>query len=225
MKHCSSRLSFLAGLVCLGVALAPLAKADEWDKRTVITTKAPMEIPGMVLGPGTYVMKLLDHPSNRDIVVFYNQNENHLYKMVFAVKAYRQEVTADPAITFEERANGAPPAIHKSFWPGDHWGEEFVYPKAEQIQTAQVSAPPAPAPAVQPAPPAVAKTQPAPTPQAPVQVAQAAPPPPPSAAQPAPAPAAPPQELPKTASDLPLIGLLGGLAVASGALLRKGRAA
>ena len=61
------------------------------------------------------------------------------------------------------------------------------------------------------------------------QVAGSTPPPPPApamaAAEPAPAPApepeAPPAVLPKTASPLPLIGLLGALFLASGVALRR----
>jgi hypothetical protein len=228
MKHPWFSTSLAIGLISAGVVLAPSAKADAWDKMTVVTFKVPVEIPGMVLTPGTYVMKLLDEPADRDIVEFYNQDQSHLYKMVFGIHAYRVFPTSDPVITFQERANGAPRAVDKWFWPGSLRGEELVYHQAHPLQTAEATPPPAVQPAPPPAPPTIAKAAPAPEPApapAPApQVAQAepAPAPAPPAAEPAPA-AAPVQELPKTASDLPLTVLLGGFSVAAGAYLRKRR--
>lgn len=219
MKHQWFSTSLAIGLISAGIVLAPSAKADAWDKMTIVTFKVPVEIPGMVLTPGTYVMKLLDEPADRDIVEFYNQDQSHLYKMVFGVHAYRVFPTSNPVITFEERANGAPRAIDKWFWPGSLQGEELIYRQPHLLQTAAVTpAPPVAAPAP-PAPPAQAQAVPAPAPAPPpVIVAQAAPP----AAEPAPAPA-PVQELPKTASDLPLTALLGVFSIAAGAYLRKRR--
>jgi len=211
---------FSAGLLCAGlIALTPTAKADAWDKKTIVTFHQPVEIPGMVLPPGTYVMRLMDSQSDRDIVQFLNKNENHVYNTVLAIPDYRVEPTAHTVITFEERAAGAPHAIRTWFYPGDLWGDEFVYAKAHPVvMAAQAVAPPAPAPpAVQP----VAKVEPAPAPQPvqtpqPVEIAQASPPPAPAA----PAPQTP-TELPKTGSDLPLIALLGTLAVITGAVLNR----
>jgi hypothetical protein len=50
-------------LLSLGVFLvsAPLsAKADQWNKATKLTFNRPVEVPGMVLGAGTYVFRLAD---------------------------------------------------------------------------------------------------------------------------------------------------------------------
>ena len=82
----------------------------------------------------------------------------------------------------------------------------FVTPKEEVLTEQQVNARLAAAPAaatMAAPPPAAAKTAPAP----------AAAPPPAAAAEPA------PKTLPKTASPLPLVGLVGGLLVAMGASL------
>ena len=49
-------------IVCVGVlgAMLPQAKADEWNQKTIFTFSGPVEIPGQVLSPGTYVFKLAD---------------------------------------------------------------------------------------------------------------------------------------------------------------------
>lgn len=217
------RLSLVSLITWLGfvaVGVIPALRADPVKHATTVTFGAPTEIPGMVLSPGTYVMKVPDPYTHRDMVGFYNPDESHLFKLVRTIPAYRVNVTDKTVITFEERANGAPEAIHKWFYPDDHYGYEFVYAKAETLpQVAEATAPPPPAvtPAPQPAPQPVAQTPPPPAP-APAEVAQATPPPAP-AREPAPAPA-PAKELPKTASDYPLVLTAGLLLLAAGLGLR-----
>ncbi len=224
MQHKWLLLTAVGGLI----AFSPFAKADEWDKRTVITFHQPVEIPGMVLAPGTYVMKLLDSPSDRDIVQFFNPTETRIFNTVLAIPAYRDEPSEHTVITFEERTAGAPQAIKDWYYPGDLRGEEFVYSKPHPMSTAQAASPapqpshaeakPAPAPAQAMTPRSAA----APTSQ-PMQIAQAKP-----APSPAPAPSAEnslketsAKTLPKTASEVPLAGLLGLLSLAGGVALRK----
>jgi len=222
-----SGLLFPVVLSCMGTLLSPLTKADPVYESTKVTFQGPVEIPGMVLTPGTYVIKLLDPYGDRDIVRFYNADESHMYKMVFAVRDYRLTPADHAVITFEERAAGAPPAIKDWFPPGENWGEQFVYPKVKTIAAEAVSqsvaSPPAPAAAAPPptaAPAPVAQAQPKP---AAAQIAQAQPEP--ARVQPALAsPAATPQpknELPKTAGDLPIVALIGGLLVLAGAIGRR----
>jgi hypothetical protein len=139
MRRFSLSLLVLTGL--LGAMLAPLTKADPLYKRTEVTFGAPVEIPGMVLPAGTYVMKLLDPYMDPNIVRFYNAHENHLYAMVFAVPAYRLTPVDHTVITFEERAHNAPQAIKNWFPAGDNWGEEFVYAKAKSVATAAPTVP------------------------------------------------------------------------------------
>jgi hypothetical protein len=50
------------GFVLLTITLSPFAKADQWDKKTVITIHQPIQIQGKILEPGQYVMKLLESP-------------------------------------------------------------------------------------------------------------------------------------------------------------------
>ena len=227
MKHSNLSRLALFGLAC--ALMAPTTKADPVYKRTEVTFKQPVEIPGMVLMPGTYVMKLLDPYMDRSIVRFYNAQENHMYAMVFAVPDYRLTPTDHTVITFEERAHNAPQAIKEWFPAGDNWGEEFIYPKPQQIAASVTPATPQPlqsrptAIAPTPAPAAKPVETPAPAaqvqPKQPVEIAQA---------QPVPAPNKPvapvteqKKELPKTASDLPMVTLFGAALVLAGAILRR----
>jgi hypothetical protein len=120
----SNRLAAL-GLVLFTTAFTPLAKADERDKKTVITTNNPIQIQGKVLEPGRYVMRLLDSPSDRNIVQIYDAHETKLEMTVLAYPAYRLEPTGDTRFTFYETANGQAQALRTWFYPGDNFGIDF----------------------------------------------------------------------------------------------------
>jgi hypothetical protein len=113
------------GLVLLTTALTPLAKADEWNKKTVITTNNPIQIQGKVLGPGQYVLRLLDSPSDRNIVQILDAHETKLEMTVLANSAFRLVPTGDTRFTFYETANGQAQALRTWFYPGDNFGLEF----------------------------------------------------------------------------------------------------
>jgi outer membrane biosynthesis protein TonB len=211
------------------------AKADEWDKRTVITIDQPIQVTKTVLQPGTYVFRLLDSPSNRNIVEIYNADQTHLITTVLAINNYRLQPTGNSKFLFYETPEGSPKAVRAWFYPGDEYGQEFPYPQHLATLTASTAtpAPPAPAPAPAPAPePAAPQAQAPPPPQqaqvetqTQVEVAQNNPPPPPAVDQPAPAPEPAPASLPKTATPYPLFGMGGLLSLAAYGLLRLKRAA
>jgi hypothetical protein len=203
----------------------PQAKADAWDQKTTFTFSGPVEIPGQVLSPGTYVFKLADSQSNRNIVQVFNKDQNHLYGTFLAIPDYRLQPTGKPVITFEERAAGAPPAVRAWFYPGDNYGHEFVYHKARAVETAQATntaPPPVENQSAEnnntPPPPASSPEVSAPnneplTAQNSNQEASR------EATPQAPAESQTPKTLPQTASSFPLLGLLGFLSLASGGLL------
>ncbi len=193
-------------LAAAAVSLTPLAKADEWNKRTIMTFSGPVEIPGKVLPAGTYVFKLADSQSDRTIVQVFTGDEKQIVATILAVPNYRQETPDKTLVTFEERASGSPEAVHSWFYPGDNYGIEFVYPKAAQpVRTFEkpslVAAAPAPAPEPEPVietpAPELAKAE-AP---APVEIREEVPPAIElTAPEPAPAPV-PEPELPNTAAN------------------------
>jgi hypothetical protein len=124
MTKTVTRLAAL-GFVLLTTAFTPLAKADEWDKKTVITTHEPIQIQGKVLEPGQYVMKLLDSASDRTIVQIYNLHQTKLEMTILAIPTYRLEPTGDTRFTLSEMRIGQVPALRTWFYPGDNSGLEF----------------------------------------------------------------------------------------------------
>ena len=129
----------------IGAALAPSAKADDWNRKTVIAFSGPVEIPGVhlagwgVLPAGTYVFKILDSQSDRHIVQIFNQDETTIYATILAIPNYRLKATDKTVMTFRERPAGEPEALRAWFYPGRNWGEEFVYPKAKAMELAKTA--------------------------------------------------------------------------------------
>jgi len=207
-----------AGLLALTVVMPQPAKASLWNQKTVFTFNAPVEVPGQVLEPGTYVFKLADSILDRDIVEVYNKDEKHLYGFFLTIPDYHLKPADKPIITFTERAAGAPEAVKAWFYPGDNYGHDFVYPKLKAVELAKVNKEPVASMPNETKPTkaamkkAVLKAQ-KPTEEE-VDIAEAFTPPPAKTA------AALPQKLPKTASPFPLIGLIGLLSLVAAGSLR-----
>ncbi len=213
-------------LIVLCVIVAPKAKADEWNQKTTVTFSGPVEVPGVgqhILPAGTYVFKLMDSPSDRHIVQIFNVRGDHVYTTILAIPNYRLKATGKTVMNFRERPAGQPEALKAWFYPGREWGEEFVYERPRAIQLAkEVNEPVLSTPvALAEAPVEALKSAPveavAPTGET-IDTAQVVETPPVVAPEPeaAPAPVEVAQTLPKTASDLPLIGLTGLLMLGGG---------
>ncbi len=217
-------------LTLAGAVIASSVSADEQNRRTIVTFSEPVEIPGVhlsgwgVLPAGTYVFKLLDSQSDRHFVQILSEDETKVYATILSISDTRLKPTDKTVITFDERPADRPMALRGWFYPGSTSGEEFVYSKEKATELAKTNKVPVPytsaaipVEAADPiqsveAPVVVAMKQ------APVETAEpAAEVVPPATAVPASAPA----NLPSTASNGPLMALLGLLALSSAWLLGK----
>jgi len=197
-------------VLCL-VAIAALfassnAHADTWNKATKITFPNPVEVSGTVLPSGTYWFQLMNSSSDRHIVQIWNADRSRLIITTLALPNYRLRPAGDTVVKFAERPSGTPEAVKAWFYPGDNFGQEFVYPKTRATQIAQTANEPvlavrdeAPAPVVEQTP--VKAVEPS---GEEVEIAEVV-----DTVAPAPA-------LPSTGSSLPLLALLGLLAVGAG---------
>jgi hypothetical protein len=229
MRFLHRQFPALAVTLLLALAL-PSARADEWTKRTTITVNDTIQVPNKVLPSGTYVFRLLDSPSDRHIVQIFDKDGMHLITTILAIPNYRLEPSGKTVFNFWETPAGVPPAVRAWFYPGDNFGQEFVYPKGWSAQVASTAAVTTTAQVIQEpqAAPPPAEEQPSePAPPPPVETAPDQAPPPAPAEEQAPPPAPEPQpaptesELPHTASPLPLIGLAGLISLAGFLALRR----
>jgi len=223
--------SLLLGIALIAVAVTPSAKADQWDKKTIITITEPVQMPSccnpehvVVLQPGTYVLALVDSMSDRHIVRVFEQDQKTVVTTILAIPNYRLQPTDKSTFQFWETPVGQPRAMRAWFYPGDNFGQEFAYPKTKSVEIARVAHVPVPAVAVETATEAELKTAPVVVVDekgeekpAEVVVAKSEPPAAPAAVTETPAPA----KLPDTGSPYPLFGLIGlGSVIASKVMSR-----
>ncbi len=231
--------AILCSLVLMAVVFSVIAKADTLNKKTVITFSEPFEVPGVdaqVLPAGTYVFKVLESFGDLNIVQIFNADETHIFSTILAINNYRLKPTDKTVLSFRERGEGQPEAIKAWFYPGNSFGQEFVYSKKRATELAKLENEPVVAnpvetnavptdeslknthlETVQPTGESTAVNS---AVDAPPQAAAVAPAKP--MAAPATAPAQPTevaQALPHTASSLPLVGLIGLLSMFAGITL------
>jgi len=204
-----------------------VASADEYSKKTVVTINEPVIVAGVeqvTLQPGVYVIKLLNHSSNRNIVLFYNEDQNKLFATAMAINNYRLFPTEKTVLRFWETPGGNPPALRAWFPAGERWGQEFVFPKVVALRIAKetgakvLTAPATTEEELVTAPVTEIESTGV---EVPLEEAYVAPPPEPAYAEPAPAAPAEPEQLPSTASPIFAIGLMGLVIGTSGVMLRR----
>jgi hypothetical protein len=217
---------FLLAFALVGAALQPSAQADSWNKQTVVTFSEPVEVPGLILPAGTYMFRLSNSMTDRKIVQIFTADGSRVLATIITINDYRLNPKEQTVMTFTERPADAPAALRAWFYPGDLFGYEFVYPKQRALELAATTKVVVPAVAVdtidedaikslpiiaitpekkevevaaviQTTPPVDAVVTPAPVEVAPVVVT----------------PVAVTEELPKTASSMPLLALVGALSI------------
>jgi hypothetical protein len=218
MKMVKTVLVVLA-LTLFGAICASSVQADDWNKKTVMTFSQPVEIPGQILPAGTYTIKLVDIASERHVVQFLDADGIKVVATVLAINNWRLHPTGKTVVKFAETAGDNPETLKAWFYPGDNFGQEFVYPKRRAIELAVATKEPVPAIASEETPVDLkTATIVAVTPEekeVPVAEVIATTPPSEDEAKPlvaqntTPAPLAKADPLPKTASLVPLIALLG----------------
>lgn len=117
-----------ACLALLGAVSIPSAEASQFDKKTIFTIDQAMGIPGTVLEPGTYVIKLVG--PHRTVVQVLDQDETHVYATVLAISEERLDPAEKAELTFEAPS---PFALKTWFYPGETIGWRFVYPKESEL--------------------------------------------------------------------------------------------
>jgi len=234
---------------CCAAALAMLvaapvgAQGTTWNKKTFLTFSGPVQVPGVTLPAGTYTFKLADLMGNRHVVQIFDKDEKKIYTTILAIPDQRLEPSAKPVVLFSERPAGTPQAIKAWFYPGETIGNEFVYPKSQAIRIAKATHQSVlsaaddtttTADAMKSAEvgrvdengqisnssgAAAATTSPRPAPANTAGTAGAAPAPRATTARATTART----ELPRTASNLPILALLSGFAIAAGLVARRAR--
>ena len=125
------RLASASVLVVLVCALASGANAFTSDKRTYFTFNQPVALPGMTLPAGTYMFRIANPDTSRNVIQVANKQGTESFALLHTVQATRPDAPKDSEIRFRETAAGAPPAVGSYWYMGERTGYEFIYSKAE----------------------------------------------------------------------------------------------
>jgi hypothetical protein len=212
------------------------------DKRTKFTFNRPIALPGVTLPAGEYLFRLVDATNGSKAVQVLSADGKKPYAMLHTIPNRRNDVSPAPELRFMETGPGTPSAVKTWWYQSEQIGYEFIYPKDQARKLAKGNIEPILttraetrteaeikptaelerlAPSGVETPVVVTAT---PPPAAPAGVAEVG-----VVASDAIVLAAPVlearAELPRTASSLPLVGLIGILAFAAAMFLRLRRTA
>jgi hypothetical protein len=131
----------LMGCALAATVWSTAALAQEpTDQRTYFTFSAPFQLPGgKTLPAGKYTFRVADSPGNRHIVQILNESGTQMHTTLLAIPAQRQDPPDEPEIRFMEGPANMPPAIRTWWYPGRTIGHEFIYPReqARRLAAAQ----------------------------------------------------------------------------------------
>jgi len=189
----------IAVAALVAVMISTPAYAITYEKLAYLTFSGPVQVPGVTLHAGTYAFRLANPDTSRNVLHVLSNDGTTVYAMFHTIPDSRTAISTNPVVSFRETPAGVPPAVNSLFYGGEYRGYKFVYPKGGPVMIAEVR--PQPPITYTPIPPAKAApvtepeftfaTEPLELEQVPASRAAA------------------PEELPKTATPLPLVAAAG----------------
>jgi hypothetical protein len=137
MRQVTTRLMGTCAALVLGATLAT-AQTDS-SRTTIVTFSAPVVLPGVTLPAGSYMFKLADSQTNRNIVQVFDKDRSKIFATILAIPAQRQKPADETVITFREAPANAAPAVQYWYYPGETQGQEFAYPKKQAMAIANAA--------------------------------------------------------------------------------------
>ncbi len=131
-----ARVLFL--IVVLGGVLIPSAAADEGNKEVFFSVRAPLEVPGRVLKPGRYDLKLQGDGS--PVAGLWNASGSRFYGYFDTTLVHRYRAPDNVEIVFTRSAKTAPLKLDEWFYPGGDTGNKLLYPSHSTIQVSTAQA-------------------------------------------------------------------------------------
>lgn len=128
-------------LVVLVYAMASGADAFTYDKRTYFTFNQSVALPGVTLPAGTYMFRLANPDTSRNVIQVSDKQGTQSYAMLHTMPAYRTDPPKDSEIRFLETPAGAPRAVSAWWYMGEGIGYQFMYSKQQLAELNRVTAP------------------------------------------------------------------------------------
>jgi len=141
----SGAAGILAAALVVTVASARRnAQGATINRRTLLTFRAPVQVPGATLPAGTYVFRAAN-PSAQTVWQVLDANERHVLAQFFIVRTgdrtiHEQNRLQDkPVVRFHETPQGVAPPMKALYYLTDAAGHMFLYPRAQAEQIAAIT--------------------------------------------------------------------------------------
>ena len=113
--------------------------SSRWNKKSTLTTEKAVEFPGIVLEPGTYVIRQKESTENRALIEICNRDESQILGTAEAVPDHELRPEDNSEFIFFEGAPDKAEPVRAWFFSGDMIGWEFVYPKPRAKEIAKAA--------------------------------------------------------------------------------------
>jgi hypothetical protein len=111
----------------------------QWNKKSTLNAESPVEFPGIVLGPGVYIVRLKESGDKKSQVQVTNHDETQVLATLVAVPDLRVRPDDNSEFVYHEIHGSGPQPVRSWFFPGDLVGLEFVYPEARAKEIAKAT--------------------------------------------------------------------------------------
>ena len=135
-------MHFISAVLFVAMTLSSAVQepyTSGWNKKSTLTTEKAVEFPGIVLEPGTYVIRQKESTENRALIEICNQNESQILGTAQAVPDHELRPDDNSEFMFFEGPHDKPQAVRAWFFSGDLVGWEFVYPKPRAKEIAKAA--------------------------------------------------------------------------------------
>jgi hypothetical protein len=127
------------GLGVAAVLAAAVASAQPSDRRTFFTFSRPITLPGVTLPAGKYMFRLADDETSRKVIQIVSSDGTKPYAMLLTIPEERRDPAKDAQVSFLETASRTPSAVKAWWYPGERTGYEFIYPRHQARELAKTT--------------------------------------------------------------------------------------
>lgn len=122
----------------VGIVLVPSARADQDNKEVRFKVNGPVEVPGRVLNPGRYDLRLMGNGST--VAGLWNAKGNKFYGYFDTIPVTREH-RGHLRVELAGSGANAPKRLSQWFYPGDKTGNELIYSANKPVETASRTSP------------------------------------------------------------------------------------
>ena len=132
----TTKSGWLLGIICLVMAsiAGPAVRADDPAQQATVTIQSPEQVPGSVLPAGTYMFRKTGAQSGWVIVQVYSKDGSALVTTILAYPNAKVASNGQNFVVYPANGSGTIPAMEGIVFTGDSTVEQFAYPKAAADQ-------------------------------------------------------------------------------------------